>query len=179
MNKNKTLVIGLIVVFIVILCAAFFIGGDSDTTSTTTGGLSNDPKVILENAQKESAAVKDTEKKAHTKIDVAKYLEYYAGTEQKLILVAREDCPYCQIAEPILQNLAYQYDFEINYLDTNEFTDETQTAFVKSDEAFQEGFGTPYLMIVQNNHIVDAIDGLVDTAHYMSFLQSYGYIKGE
>lgn len=172
MKKNTILFVAAIVLVIVLIVASFFVG-------TKTGGetSSSDPNAILENAQKESKAVKETEMKEHTKIDVAKYLEYYAGSEQKLILVGRKGCPYCQIADPILKNLAYQYNIEINYLDTDEFTDETQTQFIKSDEQFSEGFGTPLLMIVKDNQIVDLIDGLVDTEHYVEFLTAYGFIQ--
>ena len=74
----------------------------------------------MENAEKESESVKSNEIKELNNINVSDYLEFYAGEESKLVLVARPTCHYCQIAEPILQNIAYKYDLEINYLNTDE-----------------------------------------------------------
>ena len=176
MKDNKYLKIAIVAIVIIgLVTATFFVGGSNSESEGSNNTF--DPEVILANAKAESEAVKEEEKKAYTKISVAQYLDYYAGSEAKLILVGHDGCPYCQIANPILQNLAYKYDIEINYLDTDEFTDETQTAFVQSDEFFSSGFGTPLLFIVQNNTIVDVVDGLVDTALYTDFLTAYGYIK--
>lgn len=176
MKDNKYLKIaGVAFVVIALIVATFFIG-DKDNGSGTSGNLSNDADTIFANAQAESAAVSEKEKKAYNKIDVATYLDYYEASEAKLILLGRDGCPYCQIANPIIQNIAYTYDIEINYLDVDEFTEETQTAFVQSDEEFSSGFGTPFLFIAGYGQIIDKVDGLTDKAHYIDFLKAYGYI---
>jgi hypothetical protein len=33
------------------------------------------------------------------------------------------------------------------------------------------------LLLVQNNKIVDSIDGLTDTAHYLEFMKKYKFVK--
>lgn len=174
---NKGLKIGLIVAsaiaVLVLLILVFTIGGND----TTTNGLSDDPSVILANAEVESAAVKEEEMADFIEIDTNTYLSYYAGSEAKIILLARPTCHYCTIAEPILHKVAKDYNLEINYLNPDNFTAEDQTAFVGSDEEFKEGYGTPFLFIVRDNQIIDKVDGLTDTAHYIYFFQVNDYIR--
>lgn len=175
MKNNKILVILGIVLAVILIIICSMVGTDSNNTKTDK--VMEDGQTIVTNAQKESEAVKDEEKKEFTQINVDKYLEYYAGEENKIILVARPTCHYCQIAEPILQNISFKYNIEINYLNTDEFSDDDQTKFINSDDTFKDGFGTPFLLIVSNNKIVSSVNGLTDEAHYISFFKNNGFIN--
>ncbi|MCI8569664.1 MAG: hypothetical protein HFJ11_06810 [Bacilli bacterium] len=181
MQKNqKTMVYVLIGAFIIILGFSFFVGTEDTNNNTKNNGkyeISEEPNKILENAQNESKKVKEEEQKELTEINIDKYLEYYQGSENKIILIARPTCSYCQIAEPIIRKIAKEKDLEINYLNTDNFENDDEAKLVKSDEFFNEGFGTPLLLIVKDNKIVDKIDGLTDTAHYTEFFKTYGFIK--
>lgn len=175
MKNNKILVILGIVLAVILIIICSMVGTDSNNTKTDK--VVEDGQTIVTNAQKESEAVKDDEKKEFTQINVDKYLEYYAGEENKIILVARPTCHYCQIAEPILQNISFKYNIEINYLNTDEFSDDDQTKFINSDDTFKDGFGTPFLLIVSNNKIVSSVNGLTDEDHYISFFKTNGFIN--
>lgn len=175
MKNNKILVILGIVLAAILIIICSMVGTDSNNTKTDK--VVEDGQTIVTNAQKESEAVKDDEKKEFTQINVDKYLEYYAGEENKIILVARPTCHYCQIAEPILQNISFKYNIEINYLNTDEFSDDDQTKFVNSDDTFKDGFGTPFLLIISNNKIVSSVNGLTDEDHYISFFKTNGFIN--
>ena len=175
MKNNKILVILGIVLAVILIIICSMVGTDSNNTKTDK--VMEDGQTIVTNAQKESEAVKDEEKKEFTQINVEKYLEYFSGEENKIILVARPTCHYCQIAEPILQNVSFKYNIEINYLNTDEFSDDDQTKFINSDDTFKDGFGTPLLLIVSNNKIVSSVNGLTDEAHYISFFKTNGFIN--
>lgn len=175
MKNNKILVILGIVLAVILIIICSMVGTDSNNTKTDK--VMEDGQTIVTNAQKESEAVKDEEKKEFTQINVDKYLEYYAGEENKIVLVARPTCHYCQIAEPILQNISFKYNIEINYLNTDEFSDDDQTKFINSDDTFKDGFGTPFLLIVSNNKIVSSVNGLTDEDHYISFFKTNGFIN--
>ena len=110
-------------------------------------------------------------------INLATYLEYYTSDEDILVLLARPTCHYCQIAEPILKNLAYKYDIEINYLNTDDFTEEDNNNLMASDEFFSSGYGTPILLYIKNNSIIDKVDGLTNSDGYIEFLRTNGFIK--
>lgn len=169
--------IGIIAAIVMVIVLSFVIGNKDDGFDDLV--ISDDVETIIANAESESASVKESEMKEPTQINLAKYLEYKVGSEPTIILLARPDCHYCQIAEPIIYNIAYKYDLDINYLNTNDFAKDTGaiSTFMNSDEAFQEGFGTPYLFIVKDGSIIDAVDGLTDRAHYVEFFKLNGYIE--
>ena len=172
-NNWKPIVITVGVILVLILAFA----SGNNKKQETTSEYSNDSSVILSNAEKESASVTDEEKKEFPQIDVDTYLEYLEESDPKIILLARPTCHYCQIAEPIIQKIAKNYNLNIYYLNTDNFTDSSETDFVQSNDAFKEGFGTPYLFIVQNGGIVDSVDGLTDSAHYLEFFTRNGFIE--
>lgn len=171
-NNNKILTISLLVVIAILLIISMFVG-----EKNTELKLSNDPKEIMENAINESSKVTSAEKKDFTEIDISKYLEYYSGKDKKIVLLARKTCKYCQVAEPIIQKIAKDYKLDINYLNPDNFQDGDAEKLRTSDEYFKEGYGTPLLLIVENNKIVDKVDGLTDTAHYIEFFKKHKYIK--
>lgn len=176
MEKNqKIIIVSLIIVLAVLLIASSFIGSDNKENKSNV--LSNDPNQIMKNVQTESNNINQAERKKSTEINTDTYLEYLKGTENKLILVARPTCSACQLAYPIVENVAYKYNLEIFYLNTDNFGGEDEANFVRSNEMFSEGFGTPMLLAVSNNKIVDYIDGVTDTAHYEDFLKKHNFIK--
>lgn len=175
MKKEKSVIIILIIVLVIILGVGLFTGEKKESKKSTS--LSNDVEVILSNAQKESKNISDKEKKEFIMINAEKYLDYYKADNKTIILLAKPTCHYCQIAEPILANIAYEYDLDINYLNTDEFTQEDKETVINSDAYFSNGLGTPILLIVSNEEIVDVVDGLTDTAHYLDFFKKNGLIK--
>lgn len=173
MKEKKTIGIILGVVVVILLMIGASVGKDS---SSTEKKVTTDSSSILENAQKESDSVKEEEKKEFDQIDINEYIDKKASPEKSLILVARPTCHYCQIAEPILQKIAKEKDLDIDYLNTDNFSQEDQTTFVQSDESFNNGYGTPILLVVQNDEITDKVDGLTDYDHYIEFFKKNGFI---
>lgn len=171
-KAEKYGLIGIGVVLVILIIVSCVIKVDKKEKE-----LSNDANVVLENAQAESAAVVDDEKSEFNQIDINQYLEMYNGSEKQLILIARPTCGYCQIAEPIIQNLMYEHNIEINYLNTDNFSEEDDATLVKSDELFSSGYGTPTLIVVGNGGIISNVDGLTDTAHYEKFFKENGFIE--
>jgi predicted bacteriocin transport accessory protein len=136
----------------------------------------NESYDVMETAIIESNKITDSEKKDFIYINVDTYLEYYQGTEKKIVLMARPTCQYCQIAEPILQKIAKEYQLDIYYLNTSEVNSEDQDKLINSNELFQANFGTPFLVIIQNEQISDHIGGLTDTNHYLETFKNNGMI---
>lgn len=165
-NEKILLIVGIILVVGIVIISIFITPKEG---KEITG--SENAEQIIANAMAESEAVKEEEKKDFIEIDVATYMNYYQGSEKKLVLVGRPGCQYCQIAEPILKNIAFEQDLEIYYLNTDNFSEDDQTTFVQSDDYFSGGFGTPLLLSVQNGNILDATEGLTDKAHYEQFFE--------
>ena len=174
MNEKKYIIIGTICLIVVLLVVVFFAGKNGKKDKLE---YSNDPNIIVQNAEKESAAVPEGAKRKFKNIKLSEYMEFYKGSDPKLVLLARESCYYCNIAEPIIQSIMKEYKFDVYYLNPEEFTDEEKDEFINSNEKFSDGFGTPMLFLVGNNSIIDVVDGLTDKAHYVEFFKLNGFIK--
>ena len=174
MNKKTIGIVG-VVLLVILLIIGSTINPDKEKKNK---GLSNDPEIIMQNAQEESEEYRNSkEQKEFTSIDINAYIEYLNGEDKKIVLVARPTCHYCQLAEPIIKKAAYDYDIEINYLNTDNFSEEDGQTFMNSNENFSEGFGTPMLLVVSNNEIKDVVDGLTDYAHYVKFFKENKFVK--
>ena len=171
-GKEKYLIISLLLVLFILIIVALFIKPANKINTE----LSNDPDVVISNAEKESTSIKDSEKKKFIEINTNEFLEILKGTTKKVVLIARPTCEYCQIATPIIQHVAYNYNIDINYLNTDDFSDEDDNNFINSNDFFKEDFGTPTLIIVKDNNIIDSI-GLTDYAHYLDFFKRNNIIK--
>lgn len=171
-KSEKYGLIGILVLLVVAIVVSGIISVKNDSEE-----LSNDGDEIYNNAQAESSSVKEDEKGDFIQIDINQYLEMYNGSEKQIILIARPTCHYCQIAEPILQNLVYEYKLNINYLNTDNLEADDQQTLLNSDEYFSNGLGTPTLVVVGEGKVHDAVDGLTDKAHYKEFFKKNGYIK--
>ena len=164
-------------IFIVIIFILIIISFNIPEKKGSKENLSNDVQTILKNAQEESQSVNKEEQKEFTEIDIETYLNDYENEEDSLVLIGRPGCQYCQIAEPILHNIAYEYNITFYYLNIDNLTEEGQSKLQSSDEFFKEGFGTPLLLIIGNNKIKDKVDGLMDRNHYIDFLKENNYIE--
>ena len=171
---KKWKIIGIAVFVIALVVLSFTVSSNKKGTSVNTSASESDK--IVQNAQTEAASITEDEEKDPIYIDVSTYLDYREDSTPRIILIERPTCGYCQIAEPIINNIAYEYDLDIHYLNTDDFTDEDFTSLVESDEKFTS-FGTPYLFIVHDGEIVAEVDGLTDHDHYIYFFQENGFIE--
>ncbi len=172
MDKNKKIGLGLIgAIFLIILLVLSFTIKSNDVEI-----LSNDPEEIMDNAQKESAAIKENEMREFTKISVDTFLDYYKENAVRIVIFARPSCQYCEIAEPIIKNIAYKNNLVIYYVNTEEINETGRRKLEEANDFFKT-LGTPTLLIIENNTIKEYIDGLTDKAHYNDFLRRNNFIK--
>ena len=171
----------IIVTFIIVIAligVCFFVGrkGDNSGSSTEVAG---DVNTIMSNLQKESEAVTEEQKgEFGANINVSEYMDLLnTEGEYSLVWVARPTCGYCVLTTPVLQKIIKDYGIYISYLNTDEFSESDTSTFVKSDEKFSDGFGTPMLLLVGDGKILDMIDGATDTAHFIDFLKNYHFIE--
>lgn len=188
-DKSKKIVIGIMVaVGVILVCALCYFASsavsakagdnysESDTNSNNSATSGSSASDMTSRAQQESAKVPDDEKKDFNDIDIDEYLDLYDGSKNSIVLFSRPTCGYCQIAEPILHHIAYQYKLTINHVNTDEMSSSDEKKLVESDDYFSDGFGTPLLVVVSNGEIVDMVSGLVDTENYVKFFTKHGFI---
>ena len=189
-ERTKKILIGLcITIFILLLCALCYFASSAvtsgagknsttDSTTETTDDSDSEADQLIARAQEESDSVSEDEQKAFEEIDTDQYLDLYNGSENAVVLFSRPTCGFCQIAEPILRHISYQYDFTIYNVNVDEMDDDDNSKLLESDDFFSNGYGTPLLIVVSDGEVVDMINGLVDTATYVDFFTDNGFIEG-
>lgn len=181
MNKDKIKNIVIVVLLLIIVIGTcVFISlqtsnQDIKKDNSVTEEKSDNDNQIQKQAEAESAAIKEDERKSLSEIGVSEYLEIYRGEENKIVFIGRPTCSFCTTATPILEHIAYLNQLDIQYLNTDNFTGDDQTNFVQSNEFFQS-FGTPVLLIVSNEKIVASLAGLNTIENFTLFLQDHGFI---
>ena len=174
MEKKNKLGIALIsILVLVLIILSFTIEKKEDAENDV---LSDDMNVVLENATNESGKITEKEMKDHVKINMDTFFQYYQENEKRVIIFVRNGCQYCEIAEPIIKNIAYTYNIDIYAINTLEITEEERDKLIETDSFFNS-LGTPTLVIVQNGKIIDSINGLTDRAHYKDTLKKNKIIK--
>ncbi len=171
--KSATIVI---LILIIVFGASYFTSelqecGSKDNTTTTTSSTNNSS-----NEDSSSSDIPEDEQGDLNDIDIDEYLDLKEGSEASIIYIARPTCHYCQEMEPIVRNVVYEYDVTVNYLNTDELDDDGQAKLIKSDDYFSEGYGTPLLLVVKDDEIVDILEGLSDKDTTVNFFKDNGFI---
>ncbi len=164
---------------IILICLAVIVvvGGSYLVSSNKTTTTEEESIDIAAQATEESAAIDPEKMKEHTEITIDEYFDLLEGSEKSIILISSPTCSYCEIAEPIIKNVAFENDIKINYLNVDELSSDEEVEFVNSSEIFSAGYGTPTIFIVQNNETLDAKEGLSITDEYIEFFSSNGFIE--
>ena len=125
----------------------------------------------------EGENIPESEQKELNEIDIDEYLKLKKGSSKSVIFIARPGCSWCQLYTPIMKNVVYLYDIKVNHLNTDKLTIDGVTKLLESDDYFSEGYGTPLTLIVQNNKIVDMIEGYTSKENTIQFFKDNGIIK--
>ena len=166
-EKIKTATI-IVLLLVIVFGASYFTSElQGSDNSTTTASESNNSS----NDTSSSSDIPEEEQGDLTEIDLKE------GSDASIIYVARPTCGYCQQMEPIVRNIIYEYGVTVNYLNTDELDDDGQAKLIESDDYFSEGYGTPLLLVVKDDEIVDIQEGYTDKDTTVNFLTDNGFIS--
>ncbi len=168
-NRSNFIFIIISISIIILICIVSF-----GTSSSSKGESINENSDLLTKAKRDSENVKN--KKDFKKINVDEYLELYNGNSLSMVFIGKDNCEYCKIAEPIVQNIMYENDLEVYYLSTNEFTEESESKFLNSNDMLSP-LVTPLLLVVSNGEIIDSAKGLTDLDGYKELFINNGFIR--
>lgn len=112
-----------------------------------------------------------------------KYLnDFYAafnGSEEKLVMIGRDNCSWCQLFKPVLDSMHDKFGLEYLYVNTNELTSSVFKKLLKDIKVDENDFGTPLTIVVKEGKVVDSLNGYVDDLEVLSFLKKYKFISGD
>lgn len=113
----------------------------------------------------------------------SKYLnEFYdafAGSENKLVMIGRDNCSWCKLFKPILDSFVDEYDMDYVYVNTNKLTDSSLKKLLNDINVSSDEFGTPLTLVVKNNTVVDKLTGFTDESELFEFLKKFDFISSD
>lgn len=119
------------------------------------------------------------------KITLDKYFEYLNDSEKRIILLARPDCSWCQLEDPIIKSVARKNKLKIYYLDAtpfysgiedDPFTEDGKKLINSAPDWFTDGIGTPNTLIVQNGKIIDGAGGYAERSQLETLFKDNGFM---
>lgn len=101
----------------------------------------------------------------------------FEGSDQKLVMIGRDNCSWCQLFKPTLDSMSKKYGFEYIYVNTNELTTSSFNKLLKKIGVDKAEFGTPLTVIVKDKTVVDSIPGYVDDQDLFDFLKDHEFVS--
>ena len=167
-SDSKESILKVVKTLAIVLGIALVIGGAfgiSKLNPKSNTESSSSEKVSLENA-------------GFNELSLDSYMELIAKDEKSVILVARPTCSYCELFTPILKQASEEMGITVNYVNTDRFTQDDWTKFTGSlSYLIEEDWGTPLVLIVQNNNVVADNGGYVELDVIKSFFEENGLGK--
>lgn len=109
----------------------------------------------------------------------ATHAQTLSSNEKQAIYIGRPTCSYCQLFEPILQEMKERYNFNYYYINTDEITKDQLAAILEKIGIDPNEFGTPYIAFMENGKMVDKQIGYVDAETFFPKLKENKYVSGE
>ncbi|MDD3341799.1 MAG: thioredoxin family protein [Bacilli bacterium] len=103
----------------------------------------------------------------------------FASKENKLVLLGRPTCSYCNLLKPVLDSFAKKYNFSYEYVNTDETGNAKLDTILGKFDIDSNSFGTPYMAVVKDGKKVAEQQGYVEENKLFTFLQDNGFIKKE
>ena len=100
-----------------------------------------------------------------TEITYSEYEEKMNAKEPFLVVIVRDGCGYCEMYEPIVEEVANEYRLPIYYINMTNLNNDEYTALGTSNSYFKKNqgkWGTPTTLFMYGNSVIDSIPGYVD-----------------
>lgn len=101
------------------------------------------------------------------------------SSENKLVMIGRDNCSWCQLFKPTLDFMSEKYGLKYTYVNTNKLTNSSFNKMLKSINVSSDDFGTPLTVVVRNGEVVDSLNGYTDEVDLLEFLKKYDFISSD
>ena len=103
----------------------------------------------------------------------------YVKEENSVIYIGRDNCSYCVMFEPEIKLVKEYTDLEYLYVDTNKLKASHLEQLLEELEIAEEDFGTPYLVITNEEKIVSQHAGYMSEDQLLEYLKETEVIEKE
>ena len=101
-------------------------------------------------------------------ITYSNYLEKIDSNEPFLVVIVKDGCGYCEMYEPILKEVADEYNLPINYINLTNLSEEEYNDLTQSNAYLKKNqWGTPTTLFMLGDSVIDSIGGYVDKDNFV------------
>lgn len=114
-----------------------------------------------------------------TEIDYERFMTLYSGSTPSIVVLVQTNCGYCNMYKPIIDEIAYDEDINIYYLDITKLTNSEYNQLINSIDFFKthSDWGTPTTLIVKNSSTIDYLEGYSSEDTTLKFYRENSIIK--
>lgn len=107
-----------------------------------------------------------------TEITYNQYMEKVNNNELFLVVIVRDGCGYCEMYEPIVEEVANEYKLPLYFINLTNLTDEERDELSSTNKYLKRNkWGTPTTLFMYGENIVDSISGYVEKEEFVSFVK--------
>lgn len=105
-------------------------------------------------------------------ISYSDYLEKVESGDPFLVVIVKDGCGYCEMYEPILEEVAGEYNLPINYINLTNISEDDYSDLASSNSYLKKNeWGTPTTLFMVGNTVVDSIGGYVEKDKFLEFAE--------
>ena len=105
-------------------------------------------------------------------ITYSNYLEKIDSNEPFLVVIVKDGCGYCEMYEPILKEVADEYNLPINYINLTNLSEEEYNDLAQSNAYLKKNqWGTPTTLFMLGDSVIYSIGGYVDKDKFVDFVK--------
>lgn len=135
-------------------------------------------EIVIDEAQ----IIRNADKEAYPHLNILNYNDYLAmlnNNNKNILVVGQTTCGYCNQYKPVLNEIAFDKNIVINYIDIATLTQNEYQEFLNSLSYFKENsnWGTPLTLIIQNKKVLDYTEGAKSKSDTINYYESLEIIK--
>lgn len=107
-----------------------------------------------------------------TEITYDQYKEKVNNNELFLVVIVRDGCGYCEMYEPVVEEVATEYKLPLYFINLTNLTDEEREELSSTNKYLKKNkWGTPTTLFMYGENIVDSISGYVEKDTFVDFVK--------
>lgn len=107
-----------------------------------------------------------------TEITYEQYKEKVANNELFLVVIVKDGCGYCEMYEPVVEEVAGDYKLPFYYINLTNLSSEDKEELSTTNKYLKRNnWGTPTTLFMYGENIVDSISGYVEKDTFVDFVK--------
>ena len=105
-------------------------------------------------------------------ISYTEYEELMNSNKPFLMVIIQDGCGYCEMYEPVVEEVANELGIPVNYLNLTNLSSEESNKLSKSNSYLKKNqWGTPTTLFMVGDKVIDSIGQYVDKDTFVSFIK--------